>query len=57
MLNIVLGIVGAIVGGYLANLLGMGGVTGFNLWSLLVATGGAVVVLVVYNAFTGSSRL
>ena len=55
--EIVLGIVGAVVGGYLATLLGMGGVSGFNLCQLLIAIGGAVVVQVIYRAFTGSSRL
>lgn len=49
-LDIVLGIVGAIVGGFLFNLVGATGVTGLNLWSLLVAVSGAVVFLVVYHA-------
>ncbi len=47
--NIVVGIVGALIGGYLANLAGWGGVSGFNLWSLLIATGGAVVLLIILN--------
>jgi uncharacterized membrane protein YeaQ/YmgE (transglycosylase-associated protein family) len=38
-------------------LLGMGGVSGLNLWSILVATGGAVVALVIYNSFTGNRNL
>jgi len=50
VLDIVLGIVGAFVGGFLFNLLGTAGVTGFNLWSLLVSVVGAVVLLVVYHA-------
>jgi uncharacterized membrane protein YeaQ/YmgE (transglycosylase-associated protein family) len=50
ILDIVLGIVGAIVGGWLFNTLGASGVTGLNLYSLLVAVVGAVVVLVVYHA-------
>ena len=57
LMNIVLGIVGAVVGGYLATLLGLGGVSGFNLYSILIAIGGAVVVQVIYRALTGSSRL
>jgi uncharacterized membrane protein YeaQ/YmgE (transglycosylase-associated protein family) len=57
LMNIVLGIFGAVVGGYLATLLGLGGVSGFNLYSLLIAVGGAVVVQVIYRALTGSSRL
>lgn len=45
--NIVVGIVGAFIGGFLMNLLGVGGVTGFNIYSLLVAILGAVVLLFV----------
>ncbi len=45
LLDIVLGIVGAIVGGFVLNMIGQPGVTGFNLYSLLVATLGAVVVI------------
>jgi uncharacterized membrane protein YeaQ/YmgE (transglycosylase-associated protein family) len=50
LLDIVLGIIGAFVGGIIFNALGGIGVTGFNLWSLFVAVIGAVVVLVVYHA-------
>jgi uncharacterized membrane protein YeaQ/YmgE (transglycosylase-associated protein family) len=50
ILDIVLGVVGAIVGGWLFHLFGMSGVTGLNLYSLLVAVIGAVVFLVVYHA-------
>ena len=50
VLDIVLGIVGAIVGGFLFSLFGAGGVDGLNLYSLLVAVVGAVVVLFVYHA-------
>jgi uncharacterized membrane protein YeaQ/YmgE (transglycosylase-associated protein family) len=49
-LDIVLGIVGALVGGWLFELIGHAGVTGFNLYSMFVAIIGAVVVLVVYHA-------
>jgi uncharacterized membrane protein YeaQ/YmgE (transglycosylase-associated protein family) len=48
--DILLGVVGAIVGGWLFERFGMAGVTGLNLYSLLVAVIGAVVVLVVYHA-------
>jgi uncharacterized membrane protein YeaQ/YmgE (transglycosylase-associated protein family) len=48
-LDILLGIVGAIVGGWLFRGLGMGGVTGLNLYSMLVAVAGAVVFLLVYH--------
>jgi uncharacterized membrane protein YeaQ/YmgE (transglycosylase-associated protein family) len=57
LMNVVLGILGAVVGGYIGTLLGLGGVSGFNFGSLLLAIGGAVVVQVIYRAFTGSSRL
>ena len=49
-LDIVLGIIGAIAGGWLFNTFGASGVTGLNLYSLLVAVVGAVVVLLVYHA-------
>jgi len=49
-LDIALGIVGAVVGGWLFNLVGMGGVTGLNIYSLIVAVVGSVVFLVVYHA-------
>jgi uncharacterized membrane protein YeaQ/YmgE (transglycosylase-associated protein family) len=49
ILDIVLGVVGALVGGYLFELGGHAGVTGFNLYSMFVAIIGAVVVLVVYH--------
>lgn len=44
-MNIIVGIVGAFLGGFLFSLLGGAGFTGFNLYSLLVATVGAVVLL------------
>ena len=49
-LDILLGIVGAIVGGWLFNTFGASGVTGLNLYSLLVAVVGSMVLLVVYHA-------
>jgi uncharacterized membrane protein YeaQ/YmgE (transglycosylase-associated protein family) len=48
--DVLLGIVGAIIGGYLFNLFGASGVTGLNIYSLLVAVVGAVVFLIVYHA-------
>jgi len=48
--DILLGVVGAFIGGYLFNLFGASGVTGLNLYSLLVAVIGAVVFLVLYHA-------
>ncbi len=50
LLDIVLGIVGAIVGGWLFNALGRSGVTGLNIYSMFVAVVGAVIVLVAYHA-------
>jgi uncharacterized membrane protein YeaQ/YmgE (transglycosylase-associated protein family) len=59
LLDIVLGIIGAVIGGYLFQTFGMSGVSGLNLYSILVAVVGAVVVLVVYHAIIGrrSARL
>ena len=48
--DILLGVVGAIIGGYLFSLFGASGVTGLNLYSLLVAVIGAVLFLIVYHA-------
>jgi uncharacterized membrane protein YeaQ/YmgE (transglycosylase-associated protein family) len=56
LLDIVLGVIGAVVGGWLFNRFGATGVTGLNVWSLVVATIGAVVVLVVYHALTGRGK-
>ena len=50
LMDIVLGVVGAVVGGFIAHFAGFSGITGFNLYSILIAIGGAVVVLLVYHA-------
>lgn len=50
ILDIVLGIVGAFVGGFIFNFFGAAGVTGFNLYSMIVAVIGSIVVLVLYHA-------
>jgi uncharacterized membrane protein YeaQ/YmgE (transglycosylase-associated protein family) len=50
IVDIILGIIGAIAGGWLFNTFGMPGVTGLNIYSMLVAVVGAVVVLVIYHA-------
>jgi uncharacterized membrane protein YeaQ/YmgE (transglycosylase-associated protein family) len=52
-LDIVLGIIGAVVGGYIFNVLGHVGVTGFNVYSLVVSVVGAIVVLMLYHAVAG----
>ena len=53
ILDVFLGIVGAVVGGFLFHLLGSTGVSGFNVWSLFVAVVGAVAVLVVKQLVMG----
>lgn len=53
-LDIALGIAGAVVGGYLFQTFGMAPVTGFNAYSTVVAIVGAVIVLAIYHAVTGS---
>ena len=49
LMDIVLGIVGAVVGGFVFNLFGMAGVTGLNIYSIIVAIVGAILVLWVYH--------
>jgi len=53
LLDIILGVVGAIVGGFIFTAAGATGVTGFNLYSMFVAIVGAIVVLVLYHAIFG----
>lgn len=55
LLDIILGIVGAVIGGWVFNLFGAAGVTGLNLYSLLVAVIGSVLFLVVYHALRRAS--
>ena len=55
-LNIALGIVGALVGGFIFDLFGASGVTGLNVWSMIVAIVGSIVVLLIYNTLTGPRR-
>ena len=55
-LNIALGIVGALVGGFLFDLFGASGVTGLNIYSMIVAVVGSIVVLLIYNTLTGRRR-
>lgn len=54
-MNIFVGIIGGFIGGLIMNLVGGFGITGFNLWSLLVATIGAVVLLLIVNAISRST--
>lgn len=53
IVTILLGIVGAFVGGFVVSLLGGVGINGFSLWSILVATLGAIILLAVYRLVAG----
>ena len=53
IMDIVLGIIGAIVGGFIFAEFGAQGITGFNLYSMLVAIIGAIIVLVIYHMIVG----
>lgn len=55
-LNIVVGIIGAFLGGWVVSMFGGIGISGFNIWSFLVALVGAVILLLIVNAFTGRKR-
>jgi uncharacterized membrane protein YeaQ/YmgE (transglycosylase-associated protein family) len=57
LMDIVLGVIGALVGGFLFSVVGAVGVTGFNIYSMLVAVVGAVVVLFIYHALVGRRAL
>lgn len=57
LMDLVLGVVGAVVGGWLFNQFGSAGVTGLNLYSLLVAVVGAVVVLLIYHMVLRRGRV
>ncbi|MBS0295843.1 MAG: GlsB/YeaQ/YmgE family stress response membrane protein [Proteobacteria bacterium] len=50
IMDIVLGVVGAFVGGFLFSLFGASGVTGLNIYSMIVAVIGAIAVLLIYHA-------
>jgi uncharacterized membrane protein YeaQ/YmgE (transglycosylase-associated protein family) len=56
ILDIVLGVIGAVVGGWLFAQFGSAGVTGFNIWSMFVAVVGAIIVLVIYHLIVGGRR-
>jgi uncharacterized membrane protein YeaQ/YmgE (transglycosylase-associated protein family) len=57
VLDIVLGVVGAVVGGFLFHLVGATGVDGFNVWSMVVAVVGAMVVIGIKHALMGRGRV
>ena len=48
--NILVGIIGGLIGGFLMSLLGGTGITGFNIWSLIVSVLGSVILLSIINA-------
>jgi uncharacterized membrane protein YeaQ/YmgE (transglycosylase-associated protein family) len=52
--NIIVGVIGAFIGGFIFNLFGGVGFTGFNLWSLIVAVVGAIILLLIINAISRS---
>ena len=54
--DIILGIIGAVIGGFIARLIGFNGVSGFNVYSLLIAVVGAIICLAIYHAIIGSRR-
>jgi uncharacterized membrane protein YeaQ/YmgE (transglycosylase-associated protein family) len=53
LMDIILGIVGAVVGGFIFEQFGAAGITGFNLYSMIVAIIGAIILLVIYHAIFG----
>ena len=57
VMDLILGVVGAFVGGFLFTRFGAAGVTGFNIYSMLVAVVGAVVVLLIYHLIAGRRAL
>lgn len=58
IVTMILGIVGAIVGGWLGSLVGIGSITGaFNIGSIITAVIGAIIVLVIYGAITGRRKV
>jgi len=54
--NILVGIIGGFIGGAVMNLLGGAGITGFNIWSLVVAVIGSVILLWIVNAVKKKSK-
>lgn len=54
--NIITGIVGALIGGFVMNFLGFDGITGFNLWTLVVALLGSIILIAIINALFGGKK-
>jgi uncharacterized membrane protein YeaQ/YmgE (transglycosylase-associated protein family) len=57
LLTIVIGMIGALIGGFVVQLLGGTGLTGFSVWSILVATLGSIILLAIYRLFAGARRV
>jgi uncharacterized membrane protein YeaQ/YmgE (transglycosylase-associated protein family) len=57
ILDLLLGVLGAFVGGFVTTHFGHAGVTGLNVYSFAVATLGAVIVLVIYHVLEGRRRM
>ncbi len=53
IVTILIGIVGAFIGGFVVSIFGGTGVTGFNIWSIIVATIGAIILLAIYRMLVG----
>jgi len=56
IVTILIGMAGALIGGFVVGLLGGTGATGFNIWSIIVATLGAIILLAIYRAFVAQRR-
>lgn len=56
IVTMIIGVIGAVLGGWIATMLGWGRVDGFNIYSILIATGGAVLALAIYAAIAGRRR-
>lgn len=50
-ITIIIGIIGAVVAGFIGSFVGIGSVESFDLWGILLATGGAILVLLIYRIF------
>ena len=56
MANIVVGIIGGLIGGFVVSIFGGAGMTGFNVWSLVVAVIGSIILLAIVKAARGGSK-
>jgi uncharacterized membrane protein YeaQ/YmgE (transglycosylase-associated protein family) len=56
IVTILIGIAGAFIGGFVVSIFGGTGVTGFNIWSIIVATLGAIILLIIYRLLVGGRR-